>query len=366
MPRSHFRRKLRRFKKSAVRLLQETRDYQRHFQSSYVSQFRRLRRLYVKDNFTSEEISLLGIANPRIPLAELQQYISKHDLLKMQYSLNDPHYISLTEDKTIFYGLCDSFHIPTPALYACFSPSGGWLKDGSIIRDQVDWINYFERLAPREIVIKPSLGVYARSFRVLERQEKGWCGGSGHTYSSEELYQSLTQDPLYDRFILQERVRNHEGLTQVSNSETLQTVRVVTLMNSRGTPQIINALLKIVQGNNITDNFAGGDSGNLLANLDITTGQILAVVGKQNGSLENITHNQQTHSSYLEFTVPLWEEVKELALHAATKFLPIKTIGWDIGITQNGTLIIEGNQCWDPGQNFFKEGLLLRNQLSFR
>lgn len=366
MPRSHLRRKLRCFRKSAVRLLQETRDYQCHFQSSYVSQFRRLRRLYVKDNFTSEEISLLGIANPRIPLAELQQYISKHDLLEIQYLLNDPHYISLTEDKAIFYGLCDSFHIPSPELYACFTPSGGWLKDGSIMQDQVEWVNYFERVAPRELVIKPSLGVYARGLRILKRKEQRWCCGSGQVYSSDELYQSLAQDPLYDRFIFQERVRNHEGLTQVSNSETLQTLRVVTLMNSKGNFQIINALLKIVQGNNITDNFAGGDSGNLLANLDITTGQIVAVVGKQNGSLESITHNQQTNSSYLEFTVPFWKEAKELALHAAKKFLPVQTIGWDIAITQNGPLIIEGNQCWDPGQNFFKEGLILRNQLSSR
>jgi len=366
MRKRHLRRKLRSRMQSAVTSLKETRGYQRHFQSSYVSQFRRLLRLYGKDNYTSEEISILGIANPRIPLAELQQYISKHDLLRMQYSLNDAHYRSLTEDKTIFYGLCDSFHIPSPTLYAYFSPPGGWLKDGSIVQGQVQWVNYFECLAPREFVIKPSLGVYAHGFRMIERQEQRWRCRSGHTYSSHELYQSLTQDPHYDRFILQERVRNHDDLTQVSHSEALQTVRIVTLMNSKGTPQIINALLKIVQGNNITDNFAGGDSGNLLANLDIETGQILAVVGKQNGSLESITHNQQTHTSYLEFTLPLWKEVKELALHAATKFSPLQTIGWDIAITQNGPLMIEGNQCWDPGQNFFKEGLILRNQMSFR
>jgi hypothetical protein len=284
----------------------------------------------------------------------------------MQYSLNDSHYISLTEDKAIFYGLCDSFHIPSPELYACFSPSGGWLKDGSIMQGQVEWVNYFENAAPPEFVIKPSLGVYARSLRILERQEQRWCCRSGQIFSSDDLYQSLTQDPQYDRFIFQERVSNHRDLNQVSDSEALQTVRVVTLMNSKGNLQIINALLKIVQGNNITDNFAGGDSGNLLANLDIATGQILAVVGKQNGSLGSITHNTLTNKSYLEFTVPLWKETKELALHAATKFLPIKTIGWDIAITQNGPLIIEGNQCWDPGQNFFKEGLILRNQLSFR
>jgi hypothetical protein len=350
----------------AVKFLKETRGYHRHFQTSYIAQFRRLRQLYEKDNYTSEEILALGIANPRISLAELQQYISKHDLLKIQYSLNNAHNISLTEDKTFFYGLCDSFHIPSPTLYAYLSPPGGWLKDSSIMQGQAQWVNYFERLAPREFIIKPSLGVYAHSFKMLERQGQRWRCKSGQVYSSTELYQSLTQDPHYDRFILQARVRNHDDFTQVSHSEALQTVRVVTLMNSKGKPQIINALLKIVQGNNITDNFAGGDSGNLLANLNIETGQILAVVGKKNGSLESITYNQQTRKNYLEFTVPLWKETKELALDAATKFLPIQTIGWDIAITQNGPLMIEGNQCWDPGQNFFKEGLILRNQLALK
>lgn len=133
MPRSHFPSKLRRRTKSAVRALKETYDYQRHFQASYVSQFRGLRRLYVKDNFTSVEISTLGIANPRIPLAEIQQHISKHDLLEIQYSLNDAHYISLTEDKAIFYGLCDSLER---------NERTGSARSDKVFTHQNDWMGY--------------------------------------------------------------------------------------------------------------------------------------------------------------------------------------------------------------------------------
>lgn len=352
----------------AVRLvvgfLQTTHNYRRQFRVSYISQFRRLLRLYLRDRYTSQEIATLGLADPRIPLGDLQKTISKRALLRIQYSLNGIGYISFTEDKAFFYALCTSFQIPTPSLYAVFSPDEGWLDDGTIIKGQSQWVDYFERLAPRKIAIKPCLGVYGRGFKIVERQARRWRCTSGIFYHSCELYQCLAKDPDFDRFIFQEWVGNHDNFAQVSKTEALQTARIVTLMNRERSPQIIWATFKIAKGDNITDNFEGGKSGNLIARLDISTGRVLAVVGVRNGVLESITHGDYTGVSFLDFTVPLWKEAKELALQAATRFWPIRTIGWDIAITENGPVVIEGNQCWDPSVNLFKQSHILREQLA--
>jgi hypothetical protein len=344
--------------------LKQTRGYQRQFQSSYVAQFRRLLRLYVRDQYGSQEISILGIADPHIPEAELQRYISKRALLKIQYSLNDARYLSLTEDKTIFYAVCDSFQIPSPKVYAVFSAREGWLADGSFLRGRDQWVDYLERAAPREFIIKPGFGVYGRGLKMLERQDRRWLCKSGLSYDSRELYECLASDPDFDRFVLQERVRNHDDFSWVSRTEALQTARITTLMKRNREPQIIYTQFKIVKGNNITDNFASGETGNLLARLDVATGKVVAVVGKQNGSLRSITRDEQTGINYLDFTLPLWAEAKKLALQAAMKFWPIQTIGWDIAITQSGPVLIEGNQCWDPMQNLFKENHIFREHLS--
>ncbi|MBN9282025.1 MAG: hypothetical protein J0H37_07220, partial [Hyphomicrobium denitrificans] len=48
------------------------------------------------------------------------------------------------------------------------------------------------------------------------------------------------------------------------------------------------------------------------------------------------------------FRLPDWTLVTELALRAARTFLPLRTIGWDIALTPDGPVIVEGNRWWDP------------------
>jgi hypothetical protein len=213
-------------------------------------------------------------------------------------------------------------------------------------------------------VIKPCLGVYGRGLKIVERHEQGWRSTSGTFYTSSGLYQCLAGDLDFDRFIIQEWLKNHEDLARLSKTEALQTARIVTLVNRERGPQIIWATFKIAKGDNITDNFEGGKSGNLLARLDIATGRVLAVVGLRNGVLESVSHGDDSAVSYVDFTVPHWKEAKELALHAATKFWPVRTIGWDIAVTKSGPVVIEGNQCWDPSVSLFKQSLVVREQLA--
>ncbi len=46
--------------------------------------------------------------------------------------------------------------------------------------------------------------------------------------------------------------------------------------------------------------------------------------------------------------MPYWEEVKSLALRAATAFPWVHGVGWDIAISEQGPVLIEGNRAWSP------------------
>ncbi len=41
-------------------------------------------------------------------------------------------------------------------------------------------------------------------------------------------------------------------------------------------------------------------------------------------------------------------EVQDLVRRAALAFAPLRTIGWDVAISDAGPSLIEGNVLWDP------------------
>jgi hypothetical protein len=53
-----------------------------------------------------------------------------------------------------------------------------------------------------------------------------------------------------------------------------------------------------------------------------------------------------TDRSFVGYRLPAWEEARLLALEAAAAFPWARSIGWDIGISDRGPVLIEGNERW--------------------
>lgn len=58
------------------------------------------------------------------------------------------------------------------------------------------------------------------------------------------------------------------------------------------------------------------------------------------------------------FQIPYWEEIKEMVLEAALVNDKVNLVGWDVAISKNGPLIIEGNRGpgFDLVQMLLKKG----------
>ena len=50
---------------------------------------------------------------------------------------------------------------------------------------------------------------------------------------------------------------------------------------------------------------------------------------------------------FSEFTVPFWDEIKDLVVYAHKHLYNMYSAGWDVAITPYGPLLIEGNSRWD-------------------
>jgi hypothetical protein len=201
---------------------------------------------------------------------------------------------------------------------------------------------------PREFVLKPVGGAHGRGVLLLRFDGRAFVGSDGSRRSAAELF-AYADASEFRAWLFQERLYPHPALVRLSGSPYLQTARVVTWLERDGDVRIPFAWLRIIGGASAFDNFNFGASGNLVATVDVPTGRLVHVLGPVRGtSIGPVAAHPTTGASFEDFVVPLMPEVRDLATRAAPAFAPLRTIGWDVGLTEQGAYLIEGNAMWDP------------------
>jgi hypothetical protein len=82
------------------------------------------------------------------------------------------------------------------------------------------------------------------------------------------------------------------------------------------------------------------------------------------------SEHPETGLKFAGFRLPLWKEVLSLSEEAAYKFLPLRTVGWDLAITEKDVKLIEANAYYGipftrQMSNFIKnltDGSKIQNQ----
>jgi hypothetical protein len=308
-------------------------------------------RVVRRDGFRLDEAATLGILDPRTPVEDLTLFVSRGRLRPLQYRLNPHGYTTLTEDKAVFHRACELLGLPAPRLLGLFyGDASGWGAGGAVLAGRREWAHFLERGLPAEFVVKPTRGHYGLLVRQLRRQDGGFVDESGRASTPDGLYEWMRTQRQFRSFLFQERLHSHPALVELSGTETLQTTRVVTLVDRAGAPRILLACQKIVTGDSPFDNFHDGKTGNVVAEIDPATGRLGRVVGPAPGAwrLVDLHAHPRTEIPFPGHELPLWPETRELLGRAALAFLPLRAIGWDVALTSNGPVLIEGNAWWGP------------------
>lgn len=307
--------------------------------------------LYLKDGFLPEEAYQYGFLYKNFRYGEHQKYVSKKRMLNIQQKINPISLEMLTEDKAIFYNICQKADIPVPeTLGIVFKNLPGFSINNNKSFDRKNWKQFCFKSLPNEFLIKPARGCYGRRIKIFKRNGMNFIDEMNVELEPNWIYDYMVNDKTYDCFIIQERLENHNRLSELSNTEALQTIRVITHIDRDGNCNVIYAYLKPIVGKNIVDNQNYGRTGNLLSKIDIIDGKIQSSVYMASNPcrIHSITKHPETGIEFFGFKIPEWEYVLKYAIRAAEQFAPIRTIGWDVAITPDGPIIIEGNITWDP------------------
>jgi hypothetical protein len=326
------------------------------YKQSFVKTLRHTMYLYRDKRFFAKEAYEDGLLNLKMPKEVSEQFISQRFLSKVHRAVNPHCWQQLSHNKGMFYRHCQLANLPIPQLYAIFFKSQpGYRPSKPFLNNKEQWLEYIRLDLPKDFAVKQLIGVAGKGFNLFEKKNDFIVDAKGRNYTYNQFYEYLADEMPSDS-IIQARVRNHPDIAELGDTQYLQTMRIITLVNQDNTAKILFAYQKLILGDNIIDNYVGGATGNVEVAIDPNTGRLEEIKTLSELGFKNQSFHPVTGKMVQGFMLPYWNETIELAQKAAIAFLPIRTIGWDIAVTADGPLIIEGNIWWNYSNPLLQMG----------
>jgi len=253
--------------------------------------------------------------------------------------------VDLATDKLQFFEHCNKSGLPTVPILAIFGYKNQISLDDLGLISNPQELEAFLNKAPSKLFFKPSGGAHGDGAFVSARQGDRWLFGSYRTIG--DLWRDIGETP----YIIQPCVTPHQKLCELTGTDVLCTIRVVTWMDE-GVVKILLPVFRIPAGKNITDNFSEGENGNIAAPIDPVTGVVgcgKMSIGTKLPVMVNMQRHPDTGSQIEGRVIPYWGEALELLMCGQKAMPMLKTVGWDLAITDSGPIIVEANAGYGVG-----------------
>jgi hypothetical protein len=247
------------------------------------------------------------------------------------------------------YALFQGLGLPIPALRGVYGrrvPAG--LCPSLLDAEQL--LACLDKAGALPMYLKPAFGAYGRgNLLVREAVDGGFRLGDGTIVSRDGL-PALLQNPSGLGWLLQEPLYAHPDIAARCGPK-VSGVRIHTFLASGG-PTITRVVWKINVGNQDSDNFRDGQSGNMAAAVDPDTGVVRREINGIGFSQAATDHARpdrhlEQGAGYCGYRLPCWDEVRRLVLEAALALPGYINPGWDIAICPHGPRIHEVNTIGD-------------------
>lgn len=281
--------------------------------------------------------------------AQWDDYLVDERLKVVLKSINHPAARELVNDKLAFYEHCVANDLPTiPIVAAIVRVDDKCPPSRATVETEQQWCDRMET-APHQLFIKPIDGTWGIDAFVAEQINGSWHY-LHNTGSSGDLYRFLKHHPSTNKgWIVQPLVKAHQALSPISSPHGLPTIRANTCLLN-GKAELLFAAIRIPVGDNVTDNFSHGASGNIIAPIDLQTGQLGVCRGsasKRWPQIIRIEKHPDTGNKIEGCDLPMWQQVLTLLQQGQQSLPDLKTLGWDVAITDAGPLIVETNATYD-------------------
>lgn len=162
-----------------------------------------------------------------------------------------------------------------------------------------------------------------------------------------ELHKFMIDNDLF----CEDVIIQHKDMNKL-NKSSINTIRITTVLNENKV-YLMYAILRIGVGDSKVDNVGSGG---------------IYTVLSEDGKIVNPCWSDKTITTYtahptnsfglIGFKIPYFKQAITLCKKAAKVEKHIRYVGWDVAITEDGPILVEGNQLpgYDMPQNYFASG----------
>ena len=262
-------------------------------------------------------------------------YLAYTSFRNKRDELNDckPYsYICLLRDKQLFGIIAKEYRIKVSADLASF-------YDGKID----DWGGHFNTYS--SLFFKPSdLSCGIGSFKLDCFDNKYYMNG----VETPEKDIDYFIHSLKGRFIIQPYINQHKEVNEIY-SGSINTVRVWSVNPKHSSNindiVIVGALLRIGARESIVDNWA---QGGLVVGID-ENGTLMKYGYYKPGHGTKTERHPDTSIKFEGIKLPYYKELIKAVKLFHSKLNAIHSVGWDVAITEDGPLFVEGNDDYELG-----------------
>jgi hypothetical protein len=233
-------------------------------------------------------------------------------------TLNENSFNCLLDNKSIFNRWLNLHHIKTTEQVKF------WPATHKIHTEELHYL--FDIFG--EYVLKPAKD---------STQGKGVTIIDSHSIINDNLSSNLNS--LKISYIAEKKLQQHHILADLY-PHSINTIRIDTLKDINQRVHIINAMLRVGRNGRKVDNWSGNHGG-IAIGLDLEKGALECLGVDYH--LNTYTKHPDTNISFGGIAIPYWSTLIETTRRAAGIFPELSSVGWDIALTIDGPVFIEGN-----------------------
>ena len=277
--------------------------------------------------------------------SEKRAFLGVNGAQKIYNRIVSPYYNGLSHDKLLSDALISGAGLPCPRSFAHYHPVRQ-IRAARNLSSEAELSAYLRDGMTYPFFEKPVNGWQSRGVAHVERYDADQDAVVLHGGTAVPVERFAAEiAKLTHGALFQEVLETHPEISACCQGR-ISTLRTIMLVDGDGA-EMFRAVWKIPANGNIADNF--WRDGNLLGDIDVASGRVRRVVRGLGPDQEELERHPDTDAQLNGITLPLWETVCQLSREVALLFPELRVVASDIGLTDQGPVVVEVNPGGDMG-----------------